>query len=94
MARKKDTTQKAALREMMGNYLKENNVKVKDGTDVNSIMQDMMSIILEGALDQEMDEELGYSQNPRLFLTCPDNPVIYKMRVEISETSFQPQSLS
>ena len=30
MARKKDTPQKAALREMMGNYLKENNVKVKD----------------------------------------------------------------
>ena len=47
---------------MMGNYLKENNVKVKDGTDVNSIMRDMMSIILEGALDQEMDEALGYSK--------------------------------
>ena len=43
MARKKDTPQKAALREMMGNYLKENNVTVKDGTDVNSIMRDMMS---------------------------------------------------
>ena len=62
MARKKDTPQKAALREMMGNYLKENNVKVKDGTDVNSIMRDMMSIILKGALEQEMDEELGYSK--------------------------------
>ena len=62
MARKKDTPQKAALREMMGNYLKENNVTVKDGTDVNSIMRDMMSIIQEGALDQEMDEELGYSK--------------------------------
>ena len=62
MARKKDTPQKAALREMMGNYLKENNVTVKDGTNVNSIMRDMMSIILEGALDQEMDEELGYSK--------------------------------
>ena len=66
MARKKNTPQKAALREMMGNYLKENNVTVKDGTDVNSIMRDMMSIILEGALDQEMDEELdeelGYSK--------------------------------
>lgn len=33
-----------------------------DGTDVNSIMRDMMSIILEGALDQELDEELGYSK--------------------------------
>ena len=62
MARKKDSPQKAVLREMMGNYLKENNVKVKDGTAVNSIMRDMMSIILEGALDQELDEELGYSK--------------------------------
>ena len=62
MARKKDSPQKAALRELMGNYLKENNVKVKDGTDVNSIMRDMMSIILEGALNQELDEELGYSK--------------------------------
>ena len=26
------------------------------------IIWDMMSIILEGALDQEMDEELGYSK--------------------------------
>ena len=62
MARKKDSPQKAALREMMGSFLKENNVKIKDGTDVNSIMRDMMSIILEGALDQELDEELGYSK--------------------------------
>ena len=51
MARKKDPPQKAALREMMGNYLKGNNVKVKNGTDVNSIMRNMISIILEGALD-------------------------------------------
>ena len=62
MARKKDSPQKAALREMMSTYLKENNVKVKDGTDVNSIMRDMMSVILEGVLDEEMNEELGYSR--------------------------------
>lgn len=60
MVRKKDTLQKAALREIRGNCLKENNVNVKDRIDVNSIIRDMMSIILEGALDQEMDEELGY----------------------------------
>ena len=62
MARKKDSPQKAALREMMITYLKDNNVKVKDGTDVNSIMRDMMSVILEGALDEEMNEELSYSR--------------------------------
>lgn len=47
---------------MMSNYLKENDVHIKDGTDVNSIMRDMMSIILEGTLDAEMNEELGYSR--------------------------------
>ena len=50
MARKKDTPQKVALREMMGNYIKENNVKVKDGTDAVSythlvfkLIQDLMA---------------------------------------------------
>ena len=63
MARRKpDSPQKAALREIMSNYLKENDVHSKDGTDVNSIMRDMMSIILEGTLDAEMNEELGYSR--------------------------------
>lgn len=51
MTRKKESPQKVALREMMGNYLEGNNVKVKDGTNVNSIiMKDMMSIILEEEL--------------------------------------------
>ncbi len=56
MARKNDTTQKAALREMIGNYLKENNIKNKDSSGINSIMQGMMSIILEDALDKELGE--------------------------------------
>ena len=73
MARKKDSPQKAALRELMGNYLKENNVKVKDGTDVNSIMRDMMSIILEGALDQK----LLYSVRPQCGLWIWETPCIY-----------------
>ena len=60
--RKSDSPQKEALREMMSTYMKENNVLPKNGTDVNSIMRDMMSIILEGTLDAEMDEELGYSK--------------------------------
>lgn len=48
--------------EMMQTYLKNNDVKVKDGTDVNSVMRDMMSVLLEGVLDEELNEELGYSK--------------------------------
>ena len=57
MARRKDSPQKAAMREMMRDYLKNNDISIKDGTDVNSIMRDMMSVLLEGALDEELDEE-------------------------------------
>ena len=62
MARRKDSPQKAAMREMMRDYLKNNDISIKDGTDVNGIMRNMMSVLPEGALDEELEEELGYSK--------------------------------
>ena len=50
------------MREMMQGYLKNNDISIKNGNDVNSIMRDMMSVLLEGALDEELNEELGYSK--------------------------------
>ena len=50
------------MREMMQGYLKENDISIKSGNDVNSIMRDMMSVLLEGALDEELNEEMGYSK--------------------------------
>ena len=35
----------------MRNYLRDNDISIKSGTDVNSVMRDMMSVILEGVLD-------------------------------------------
>ena len=57
-----ESPQKQAMREMMKDYLKNNDVQVKNGTDVNSVMRDMMSVLLEGVLDEELNEELGYSK--------------------------------
>lgn len=62
MARKNDSPQKAAMRKMMQEYLKNNDINIKSGTDVNSVMREMMSVLLEGALDEELNEELGYSK--------------------------------
>ena len=62
MARKNDNPQKAAMREMMRDYLKSNDISIKSGTDVNSVMRDMMSVLLESVLDEELDEEPGYSK--------------------------------
>lgn len=53
---KKESSQKAAMREIMYDYLKNNGISIKDNADVNNIMRDMMSV----ALDKELDEELGY----------------------------------
>ena len=57
-----ESPQKQVMREMMQQYLKKNDIRIKDGQDVKSIMRDMMSVILEGAMDGELDEELGYSK--------------------------------
>ena len=62
MTKRKESFQKAAIREMMHNYLKNNRIRVKDGTDLNRIMRDMISVIMEGVLDEELNEELGYSK--------------------------------
>lgn len=62
MARRKNSPQKVAMRGLMREYLKNNDISIKDGTDVNIIMRNMMSVILEGALDEELNEELGYSK--------------------------------
>lgn len=40
------------MREMMQGYLRENDISVKSRNDVNSIMRNMMSVLLEGALDE------------------------------------------
>ena len=54
MARRKDSPQKAAMREMMRDYLKNNDISIQDGTDVNSIMRDMMSQTVDKALREIM----------------------------------------
>ena len=58
--RRDESPERQALREMVNGYLKEN--PVKNATDVNALMREMMSVILEGSLDGEIEEELGYSK--------------------------------
>lgn len=58
--RRDESPERQALREMVSGYLKEN--PVKNGADVNTLMREMMSVLLEGSLNGEMDEELGSSK--------------------------------
>ena len=56
MARKNDSPQKAAMREMMRDYLKNNDISIKSGNDVNSVMRDMISVLMEGVLDIDISD--------------------------------------
>lgn len=49
--------------ELMRDYLKNNDISIKGGINVNRIMCDMMSVILESTLDELLNEELGYSKH-------------------------------
>lgn len=44
----------------MRDYFKSSAISIKNGNDVNVVMRDMMSVLLEGVLNEELDEELGY----------------------------------
>ncbi|WP_026329449.1 transposase [Propionispira raffinosivorans] len=50
------------MREMMKNYLKDTDLRIQDGSDVKNIMRDMMSVLLEGAIDGELDDSFGYNK--------------------------------
>ncbi len=55
MARKNDSPQKAAMREMIRDYLKNNDISIKNGLDVNTVMRDMMFVLLEETVLNELE---------------------------------------
>ena len=56
--RESNSPQKATMRKMKQEYLKENDISIKSGNDVNSIMRDMMPVLLKGVFEEELNEEL------------------------------------
>ena len=54
--RESNSQQKATMRKMKQEYLKENDISSKSGNDVNSIMRDMMPVLLKGVFDEELEE--------------------------------------
>ena len=59
MARRKEDPRKKAMRKLMGDFLRENEISLKDGEDVNSLMRDAL---IEESLGGELEDHLGYSR--------------------------------
>jgi putative transposase len=60
MARSKRTPEEIARREKAKELVK--GLNIHDMDDIQSLFKDMVSTILEGGLEAELDEELGYSK--------------------------------
>ncbi len=54
MERINERPQKAAMREIMRSYRKENEISIKNEADAHTAMCDGMSVISEAAPDEEM----------------------------------------
>lgn len=50
------------MREMLKDYSKNNDVHIKAAIDINAVMRDMMSVLLEGILDKTLDKKLCYTK--------------------------------
>ena len=64
MARRKGSPQKAAMRKMMRDYLKNNDISIKDGTDVNGIMRMHTSY---GDMDVAIPRDRNGDYEPQLI---------------------------
>lgn len=63
MAKRNQDPRKAALRKMVGEFMKENDVSIRDGEDLNSLMRELMATFIEESLKGELDDHLGYDKH-------------------------------
>jgi len=60
MAKRKESPEDKKRRELVQAFLKDN--PIKDPNDIQEIMKEMMRQVLQGGLEAELDEELGYTR--------------------------------
>jgi len=60
MAKRNESPEDKRRRELVQGFLKDN--PIKDPNDIQEIMKEMMRQVLQGGLEAELDEELGYTR--------------------------------
>ena len=60
MARRNESPEDKRRRELVQGFLKDN--PIKDPNDIQELMKEMMRQVLQGGLEAELDEELGYTR--------------------------------
>lgn len=60
MGRRNESPEKKRRRALIGEFLKEN--PVKDSNDINDLVKELITQVMESSLASELDEELGYTR--------------------------------
>ena len=60
MGRRNESPEKKKRRALIAELLKD--TPIKDGEDVNALMRELLSEVLENGLQGELDDELGYTR--------------------------------
>lgn len=60
MARRNESPEDKRRRELVQGFLKDN--PIKDPNDIQELMKEMMRQVLQGGLEAELDDELGYTR--------------------------------
>ena len=60
MARRNESTEDKKRRELVQGFLKDN--LINDPNDIQELMKEMMRQVLQGGLEAELDDELGYTR--------------------------------
>ncbi len=60
MGRRNESPEKKRRRALIGEILMENSVM--DSNDINDLVKELITQVLENGLDGELDEELGYTR--------------------------------
>jgi len=60
MGRRNESSEKKRRGALIGEFLKEN--PIKDGSDINDLVKELIAQVLENSLEGELDDELGYTK--------------------------------
>ncbi|KNZ43462.1 IS256 family transposase [Acetobacterium bakii] len=60
MGRRDESPEKKRRRVLIGEFLKEN--PIKDGSDINDLVKELIAQVVENSLEGELDDELGYTK--------------------------------
>lgn len=55
-----ESPEKKRRRALIGEFLKEN--PIKDGSDINDLVKELIAQVIENSLEGELDDELGYTK--------------------------------